>query len=87
MTHVVACMKITKHDPKVKSRLDWCAKCKFPIAVALSTPQFDDAVYMCMTCVPWEEVEEITPLSLEQIADMRQVLKRENENGNGDRGN
>jgi len=80
MTHVVGCMRITKHDPKVKSRLDWCAKCKFPIAVALSTPVFDDAVYMCMSCIPWDEVNEISPITLEQIADIKQVLERENGN-------
>jgi hypothetical protein len=80
MTHVVGCMRITKHDPKVKSRLDWCAKCKFPIAVALSTPVFDDAVYMCMSCIPWDEVNEISPITLEQVADIRQVWERENGN-------
>jgi hypothetical protein len=84
VTHVVGCLKITdlRHNPKVPSRLGYCSKCTFPIHIALSTPVFDDMVYMCMSCIPWDEVEDISPLTLEQVADIRRVLKEERENGN-----
>jgi hypothetical protein len=76
VNHVVACMRITGADTRVKSRLDWCAKCKFPISVALSTPVHANATYLCMSCVPWDEVEQIADITDTQVADIEDYRRR-----------
>lgn len=80
MTHIIGCMKITnvEHGPHVPSRLDFCHKCGFPIHVALSTPVFEDGIYMCLECVEWAKVEEVMQPTPEQIAD---VQRARNERG------
>jgi hypothetical protein len=67
---IVACNKINDSGPPFPSKIGTCTKCKSSIYISNSTPIPFNAVYMCMECINWEDVDHIQDLTEEQLQDI-----------------
>jgi hypothetical protein len=71
---IVACNKINDSGPPVASRIGTCTKCKSSIYISNSTPIPDNAIYMCMECINWENIDLIQDPTEEQLQDIAESL-------------
>jgi hypothetical protein len=67
---VIACMRVSTKGPHTDSIISSCNKCLHPIWIAKSTPNIDGARFLCIQCVPWNEVDDIAPPTLDQMSDV-----------------
>ena len=71
---IVACVRVADIAPNAPSKISTCAKCKRSIYVALSTPTPDNAIYMCLSCINWNQVTLIKDPTEEQLQDIAEVI-------------
>lgn len=71
--HVIACFRLANVGPPyIPSKLGYCSKCGYPIAIALSTPVIKNAKYVCLECIDWKKVDfdKIAGPTEEQVRDI-----------------
>jgi hypothetical protein len=72
--YIIACVRVEQFKPRTNSIRSYCDNCKWAIWVANSTPILPNAIYLCLKCVPWDEIENIEAPTAEQIRDVKRIV-------------
>jgi hypothetical protein len=74
---IVVCKRASPSGPNTDSIVSSCNKCGYPIWIAKSTPIIEGARFLCMSCVPWNEVTDIAPPTMDQMFDVLRSRNRD----------
>jgi hypothetical protein len=73
---IIVCKRAGPEGPYTNSIVSSCNKCGHPIWISKSTPIIEGARFLCIQCVPWNEVTDIAPPTMDQMSDVLRFRNR-----------
>jgi hypothetical protein len=73
---IVGCIRASPEGPPTESILSSCNECGYPIYIAKSTPVIKGARYLCLHCIPWNDVTDVMTPTIDQMSDVLRSRNR-----------